>query len=105
MKLDLKKLGHFGLDNISTSTDLTKISPDVFMSEITDNTQKYVVILADYFDDNDINSVFPDAIRKLYGYDIKYLPSDYENDGDSDLARNLAYPNDKYSWIFVVTQK
>lgn len=68
--------------------------------------QKYVVILADYFDYDDIKSVFPSAIQKIYGYcDIKYLPSDYENSESSDLARNLAYPNDKYGWIFVVTQK
>lgn len=57
---------------------LVKISPDNFLKKFVSHDKNYIAVLTDYFDDNDIEHVFPEEIRKTFGINqLKFLRCDY----------------------------
>ena len=100
MNIDFIK--HFGIDRMNDQSDVQKIAPDVSAVKFSNGNKNFVAVMTDYFDEDDIKNGFPDKIRQLFGVrQVTFIASDHENSGVSDMARNLAVPNNGHGWVLL----
>ncbi len=95
--MNLENFAKFGVKNAVVNGEMIGISPDSFFQEISANGKNFVAVLADYFDENDIEKVFPDEIRENFGFrEVKFLLTN---------AGELFANNEKYGKMLIAEVK